>query len=141
MPGKKWFYAVFPRYNINFVSRLLICVWFSSHLRNLHWHGDVTITIEELHILTNVRPSWPLGSETLVYNGHFSGLLTFTPVAESLAVKLSLPVYAIIRLDLSRLRIEYSTFSMRGESSNRLRTRHVYILVNTKLHVLSNATK
>ena len=39
-------------------------VWgFSSHSRIFHSYGDVTITDEELQILTYARHSWPFSSE------------------------------------------------------------------------------
>ena len=55
-----------------------------------------------------------------VYNGHLRGPLTLTPIAERLAVELSLPVYD---LGLSRLRFEHSTFRLRGQRCNLLRHR------------------
>ena len=45
---------------------------------------------------------------TSVDNGHLRGPLTLTPIAEHLAVELSLPFYD---LGLSRLRFEHSTLS------------------------------
>ena len=81
-------------------------VWsLSSHSRIFHSYGDVTIPGEGLQILTYARHSWPLSSEgslashnllwhgASVYNGHLRGPVTFTPIAERLAVELSLPVF------------------------------------------------
>ena len=51
-----------------------------------------------------------------VYNGHLRGPVTLTPIAERLAVKVSLPA-------LSRLGFELPTFRLRLEHSNRLRHR------------------
>ena len=69
-----------------------------SHSRSFHLYGDVTIAGERLQIFTYARHLWPLSSEgslachtycdTSVYNGP----VTLTPIAERLAVKLSLPV-------------------------------------------------
>ena len=51
---------------------------------------------------------------TSVYNGHLREPMTLTPIAERLAVELSL-------LGLSRLGFEQLTFRLRGERSNLLR--------------------
>ena len=77
----------------------------SSHLRKFYSFGDFTIIGEELHILTYTPHSWPWSIEgsltyvphlpwhgASVYNGHLRGPVTLTPVAEYLAVELSLPV-------------------------------------------------
>ena len=79
---------------------------FSSHLKNFHSCGDVTITGEELQILTCARHSWPLSSEgslachtyilwhgASIYNSHLQGPVTLAPIVERLAVELSLPVF------------------------------------------------
>ena len=69
-----------------------------------HSYEDVTNICEGLQILSFVRHSWPLSSEFFsmphllsqgasVYNGHLRGPVTFTPVAERLAVELSLRQY------------------------------------------------
>ena len=74
----------------------------SSHSRTFHSDGD--IIREGLRILTYSRHSWPLISDSSLAchaycdaghplnNGHLRGPVTLTPVAERLAVKLSLPV-------------------------------------------------
>ena len=79
-------------------------VWgLSSHSRIFHSYGDVTIAGEGLQILTCARHSWPLSSEGSLachtycgtghpYNGHLRGPVTLIPVAERLAVELSLHV-------------------------------------------------
>ena len=51
-----------------------------------------------------------------VYRGHLWGPMTLTPVAERLAVELSLPVF-------TQLGFEHPTFHLRGERSNWLRHR------------------
>ena len=77
----------------------------TSHTRIFfHSYGDVTNICEGLQILSFFRHSWPLSSEFFsmphllsqgasVYNGHLRGPVTFTPVAERLAVELSLRQY------------------------------------------------
>ena len=65
-----------------------------------------TIAGEGLQILTYTRHSWPLVSEgsltchiycymhgPSLYNGHFQRTVALTPVAERLAVELSLPAF------------------------------------------------
>ena len=42
---------------------LFVCVGLSSHSRIFHSYRDVTITSEELQMLTYARHSWPLTSE------------------------------------------------------------------------------
>ena len=75
---------------------------------NFHLFEDVTITGEGLQIWTNAWHSWPLSIEvslachTYCDKGHLfimvimvimvQGHVTLTPVAEHLAVELSLPV-------------------------------------------------
>ena len=56
-----------------------------------HSYTDVTITGEGLQILTYARHSWPLSSAS-VYSGDLRGPVTFKPIAERLAVELSLLV-------------------------------------------------
>ena len=63
-------------------SRCMFClfVWgFPSHS-----YGDVTITHEELHILTFARHSHLLWHGTSVYNGTIWGPETLTPIADRL---------------------------------------------------------
>ena len=86
----------------------MICLFvcgFKSHSRKFHSYGDVTIIGEELQIMTYSQHLWPLSSEdslachtfcvlwASVHNGHLRGPVTLTPIAESLAVELSLPVF------------------------------------------------
>ena len=81
-------------------------IWnLSSHSRNFHSYGDITIDGEGLlQILTYTRRSWPFSSEgslachpycdtglTFII-GHLRGPVTLTPNAKRLAVELSLPV-------------------------------------------------
>ena len=53
----------------------------------------VTIAGEGLQILACARRSWPLSRPNLSY-GHLRGPVTLTPVAERLAMELSLHVLA-----------------------------------------------
>ena len=73
---------------------------FTSDSILFHSYVDVTITGEGLQILTYARHSWLLSSEgyllwhvTSLYNGHLRGPMTLPPIAECLAVELSLPVF------------------------------------------------
>ena len=67
--------------------KFCLLVWdLSSHSRIFHSYGDVTVVGEGLQILTYARHSWPLSSEGSL------GPVTLPPVAERLAVELSLPV-------------------------------------------------
>ena len=107
-------------------------VWgLSSHLKNFHSYGDVTINGEELQNLAKARHSWLLSTvgffsvqyllwhQTYVYNGHFRGPVTHTPYAERLAVELSPPVY--YELGLSLMGFEHPTFRLRCQRSYQLR--------------------
>ena len=55
-----------------------------------------------------------------VYNGHLRGPMTLTPIAERIAVELSLTVFTT---GLSRLGFELPTFRLRGKRSHPLRYR------------------
>ena len=59
------------------------------------------------------------GRAASVYNGHFRGPVTFTPIAERLAVELSVPGF-FFDLLLSRLRFEHPAEGLRGQRSNPL---------------------
>ena len=61
-----------------------------------------------------------------VYNGHLRGPVTLTPIAERLAVGLSLSDYD---LALSLLGFEHPIFHLQGERSNPLRHRRVSIYI------------
>ena len=85
------------------LASFCLFVWtLSSHSRIFHSFGDVTIAGEGLQILTYAWHSWPLSSEgsltcllrhgPTLYNGHLRGPVTLAPVAERLAVELSLQV-------------------------------------------------
>ena len=92
-----------------FIWHLRLFIWgFSSHLRIFQSYGDVTMTGEGLLILTYARHLWPLNSEGSLachtycmwhrasfYNGHLQRPVRLTPIAELLAVELSLPVFTI----------------------------------------------
>ena len=60
-----------------------------------------------------------------VYNGHLRGLVTLAPIAERLAVELSL--YDFV---LSRVGFEHPTLRLQGELSSPLRHRRGYRYVN-----------
>ena len=45
-----------------------VCLGFLIPLENFHLYGDVTITGEELQILTNARHIWPLSSKDLAFH-------------------------------------------------------------------------
>ena len=74
---------------------------FSSHSIIFHIYVDVTIAGEELQILTYAPHSWPLNSEvslachTPCDTGHMYIIVISeeTPIAERLAVELSLLVF------------------------------------------------
>ena len=86
------------------VNYSLVFFQFSSHSKNCHSFGDVTIAGEGLQILTPVRHVWPLSSKSsLACHTYYTGppcivvisedqCNTITPNALRLAVKLSLPV-------------------------------------------------
>mgnify|MGYP003684331051 CR=1 FL=1 len=82
----------------NSLHFLFVC--FLSHSRVFHSYGEV------LRILTCALHSWPLSSDgslisvphllwhwSSVCNGYLRGPVTLTPIAERLAVELSLPVF------------------------------------------------
>ena len=81
----------------------IIClfVWcFSSHARNVHSYGDVTIAGFDLCSALMSIEHWGffkvpqlLWHGASVYNGHPEGPVTLTHIAERLAAELSLPVF------------------------------------------------
>ena len=95
-----------------FVCFVCLYDWgLSSHSRLFHWYWDITIASEWLQILTYSRHSWPLSSEgslarhTFCDTGHpfiivisDRGPVTLAPIAERLAVELSLPVVTTYRV-------------------------------------------
>ena len=89
------------RHGTNKQALDFLFVWsLSSHSIIFHSFRDVTNAGKGLQILTFARHSWPLSSEgslsvtpsMTLYNDHVRGPLPLTPIAKSLAVKLSLPV-------------------------------------------------
>ena len=98
----------------------------SSHSRIFHSYGDVTITGEGLQILTYssalmaieqwgfLSVSQLLCHGASIYNGHVRGPVT--PIAERLAVELSLPVFK--NIGLSQMGFEHPTFRLRDHRSN-----------------------
>ena len=90
--------GLFRNKGTNFFSKWSL----SANSRILHSYGDFTIADEGLQILTFARhiEQWGffnvphrLRHGPTVYNGHLRGPVTLTPVAERLAVELSLPVF------------------------------------------------
>ena len=86
---KSQVYLQWTKINGSFVNWDVFCeclfvsqFWeFSSHSRNFHSYGDVTITGEGLHILTCARTSWPLSSEgSLAYHTYCERGHLFTMV-------------------------------------------------------------
>ena len=87
---------------------VFVCLGISSHSRIFHTFGDVTITGEgratnfDLYSALMAIEQWGFFSVPhllwhglSVYNGHLRGpvTLTHTPIAEHLAMELSLPVF------------------------------------------------
>ena len=56
-----------------------------------------------------------------IYNGYLRGPVTLTPIADCLAVELSLPAFTI--KVMSRMGFENQTFRLRGQRSNPRRHR------------------
>ena len=85
---------------------LFVClfVWgLSSYSRIFHLYGDAIIASGRVHIFNSARHSWPFSSEgssachtycVNVYNGHLRGPVKLAPIAERLAVELSLTVFS-----------------------------------------------
>ena len=83
---------------INKLTETMVCLSFSSHSRIFHLLGDVTISGEELQILTYARHLWQLSSEgslacptlTVTQGIHIEWpsprTVTLTPIAERLAL-------------------------------------------------------
>ena len=75
----------------------VVCL-FGVYRPTREFFTHMEIAGEGLQILTLARPSWPLCSESSLTcrthcdTGHLRGPMTLTPVAERLAVELSLPV-------------------------------------------------
>ena len=91
------------------------------------WPISAHMAIEQWGFFSVPQLLWHGAS---VYNDHLRELVTLTPVAEVLAVELSLPV---LMTGLSRTGFKHPTFRMWGERSNRLRHRSVGNLVNKLL--------
>ena len=111
-------------------KHIFVClvVWsFSSTLENFHLYGDVTITGDVLLCSALMAyKQWGFFSVphllwhgASVYNGYLRGPMTLTPIAERLAVELSLPVFTT----LSRLGFGHPTFRLRGQRSDPMRHR------------------
>ena len=83
------------------LTHTFIClfVWgLSFHSRIFHSYGDVTITgkgLQIFYLCSSLMAIEQLGffSVSHVYNGHFREPVTITPIAERLAVELSLPFF------------------------------------------------
>ena len=118
-----------------FIVLFYLFIYFSYHSRVFHSYGDFTITVEGLQILTHARhkaiEQWGFFSVpnlqwhgASVYNGHLRGPVTLTPVAERLAVELSLHCTCFYDLGLLQLGFEHPTFRLLGQRSNTLRHHH-----------------
>ena len=95
-------------------------IWRRHHCRRRAANFDLCsalMVIEQWGFFSVPHLLWHGAS---VNNGHLRGPVTLTPIAERLAVELSLPV---LTTGLSRLRFEHQTFRLRGERSNPLRHR------------------
>ena len=104
---------------------LFVCLGFIVPLENfsLIWSHHLRRRVANFDLCSALMDIEQWGfSGASVYNGHPRGLVTLIPIAERLAVELSLPVY---QLDMSWLGFEHPTFRLRGERSNRLRHRRV----------------
>ena len=73
---------------------------FSSHSRNFHPYVDVIIANFDLWSALMAIEQWgffsvphQLSHRASIYNGQLRGHMTLTPIAEPLAVELSLPVF------------------------------------------------
>ena len=84
-----------------------------------HYRCSALMTIEQWRFCSVPHLLWHGAS---VYNGHLEGPVTFTLVAERLAVELSLTFfYYFYVLCLSRLGFEHPTLRLWGQRSNPLR--------------------
>ena len=85
---------------------LSVCLSLPVPLETIHSYGDVTTTGWGVQSLTYSWHSWPLSTEgslachtywdtghPIIYNGHLRGPVKLSPIAERLAVELSLPVF------------------------------------------------
>ena len=100
-----------PLENFSLIWRRHHCLWRAANIDLC----SVLTAIEQWGFFSVPHLMWHGAS---VYNGHLRGPVTLTPIAERLAVELSLPV---LTTGLSRLRFEHQTFRLRGERSNPLR--------------------
>ena len=110
-------------------KKMFVSFWVTSLSRIFHPYGDVTkwrvanydlysalMAIEQWGFLSVPHLLWHRAS---VCNGHLRGSMTLTPIAEPLAMELSLPVFN--DLSQSRLGFKHPTFCMQGERSYQLR--------------------
>ena len=103
------------RENFSLIRRRYHYRWRAANflpMLSIHVHWAVRFFFSVPHILWH---------GTSVYDGHLRGPVTLTPIAERLAVELSLPVF--YDLGLSRLGSDHPTFCLRGKRSNPLRHR------------------
>ena len=131
--GSKWS----PVFNI------CLFVWgLYSHLKIFHLYGDIFITGEGL-LLTYAQHSWTLSGEdslachmwhkASVYNGHFRGPVTLIPIAEHLAVELSLPV---LRLRSVAARTHTQSSACKANAHNHCRLlKHCMNVCDTSSHM------
>ena len=98
-----------------------VFVWDLSYLsRIFHAYGDVTITVEGLHILTYARHSWPLSREgslvchTYCDKGHpFIIVISEHPWHSHLMPSCH-SLFSRLIISLSQLGFEYPTFRLWG---------------------------
>ena len=112
---------------------------FSSHSRIFHSYGDVTNASEGLQILICARHSWPLSSEgslvchtygASVYNGHLRASVTLAPIAEHLAVELSLSVFLRLRSVAAGIRTSNLLLTSVSSQTNNLTLTNDYVTLN-----------
>ena len=92
--------------------------WGFFYVPHLLWHGA---SVYSSHLRRYMAEIFPL-RRIMLSNQSIRGTVTLTPIAERLAVELSLHVFC--DLGLARLGFEYPTSRLRGECSKLLRHGH-----------------
>ena len=111
----------------NFHNTKIVLVWvFHSTRKNFNHTETLPLPMKGWKfspMLGTHGHLWPqrLWHGAYIYNGNFRGPLTLTPIAEHLAVELSLPVFTTYVW----LGFEHPTFHFRDERTNPLRCRIV----------------
>ena len=122
-----------------FVEGVIICfILFVWGFGDCRWRAANFDLCSASWLLKFFSVSQLLWHGASVYNGHIRGHVTLTPIAERLAVELSLPVFTT---GLSRLGFEHLTFRLRVKRSKPLPNRrgynHVsYILLEREFYIL-----